>query len=118
MATKKFVRVKVNGRDHEAEIEPRLLLVHFIREVLALTGTHVGCDTTNCGANTVQDLTGLPSRSTVHAPQFVVSQPTCVPVSARTSRMKWTRRSRGSISASWSRPLTLTRTNFFVAITI
>ncbi len=53
MATKKRVRVKVNGSDHEAEIEPRLLLVHFIREVLALTGTHVGCDTTNCGACTV-----------------------------------------------------------------
>jgi aerobic carbon-monoxide dehydrogenase small subunit len=53
MAFKKHVRVKVNGSDHEAEIEPRLLLVHFIREVLTLTGTHVGCDTTNCGACTV-----------------------------------------------------------------
>jgi aerobic carbon-monoxide dehydrogenase small subunit len=53
MAIKKRVRVKVNGSDHEAEIEPRLLLVHFIREVLMLTGTHVGCDTTNCGACTV-----------------------------------------------------------------
>jgi carbon-monoxide dehydrogenase small subunit len=53
MAIKKHVRVKVNGADHEAEIEPRLLLVHFIREVLTLTGTHVGCDTTNCGACTV-----------------------------------------------------------------
>jgi aerobic carbon-monoxide dehydrogenase small subunit len=53
MAIQKRVRVKVNGSDHEAEIEPRLLLVHFIREVLALTGTHVGCDTTNCGACTV-----------------------------------------------------------------
>jgi aerobic carbon-monoxide dehydrogenase small subunit len=53
MATKKHVRLKVNGADHEAEIEPRLLLVHFIREVLTLTGTHVGCDTTNCGACTV-----------------------------------------------------------------
>jgi carbon-monoxide dehydrogenase small subunit len=53
MAIKKHVRVKVNGSNHEAEIEPRLLLVHFIREVLTLTGTHVGCDTTNCGACTV-----------------------------------------------------------------
>jgi aerobic carbon-monoxide dehydrogenase small subunit len=53
MAIKKHVRVKVNGSDHQAEIEPRLLLVHFIREVLTLTGTHVGCDTTNCGACTV-----------------------------------------------------------------
>jgi aerobic carbon-monoxide dehydrogenase small subunit len=53
MALKKHVCVKVNGSDQEAEIEPRLLLVHFIREVLTLTGTHVGCDTTNCGACTV-----------------------------------------------------------------
>jgi carbon-monoxide dehydrogenase small subunit len=53
MATKRHVRLRVNGADHEAEIEPRLLLVHFIREVLTLTGTHVGCDTTNCGACTV-----------------------------------------------------------------
>jgi aerobic carbon-monoxide dehydrogenase small subunit len=53
MAIKKRVRVKVNGSDHATEIEPRLLLVHFIREVLTLTGTHVGCDTTNCGACTV-----------------------------------------------------------------
>jgi carbon-monoxide dehydrogenase small subunit len=53
MATKKHLRIKVNGRDHEAEIEPRILLVHFIRDLLALTGTHVGCDTTNCGACTV-----------------------------------------------------------------
>ena len=69
MATKKFVRTKVNGRDHEAEVEPRLLLVHFIREVLALTGTHVGCDTTNCGACTVL-LDGRPVKScTVFAVQ-------------------------------------------------
>jgi len=62
MATKKLVRVKVNGRDREAEIEPRLLLVHFIRDVLGLTGTHVGCDTTNCGACTVI-LDGRPVKS-------------------------------------------------------
>jgi carbon-monoxide dehydrogenase small subunit len=47
------IRVKVNGQEREAEVEPRLLLVHFIRDVLGLTGTHVGCDTTNCGACTV-----------------------------------------------------------------
>ena len=62
MATKKHVRVQVNGRDREAEVEPRLLLVHFIREVLTLTGTHVGCDTTNCGACTVL-LDGRPVKS-------------------------------------------------------
>jgi aerobic carbon-monoxide dehydrogenase small subunit len=53
MATKQFVRVRVNGLGCEAQVEPRLLLVHFIREVLELTGTHIGCDTTNCGACTV-----------------------------------------------------------------
>lgn len=47
------VRVKVNGTDHAKDVEPRLLLVHFLRESLGLTGTHVGCDTTNCGACTV-----------------------------------------------------------------
>jgi aerobic carbon-monoxide dehydrogenase small subunit len=62
MATKKFVRVKVNGREREAEVEPRLLLVHFIRDVLMLTGTHIGCDTTNCGACTVL-LDGKPLKS-------------------------------------------------------
>lgn len=53
MPKRTLIRVKVNGQDHEAEIEPRLLLVHFIRDVLGLTGTHVGCDTTNCGACTI-----------------------------------------------------------------
>jgi aerobic carbon-monoxide dehydrogenase small subunit len=53
MAKKQVVHVKVNGREREAEVEPRLLLVHFIREVLGLTGTHVGCDTSHCGACTV-----------------------------------------------------------------
>jgi len=48
-----LVRVKVNGRDREAEVEPRLLLIHFIREILQLTGSHIGCDTSHCGACTV-----------------------------------------------------------------
>ena len=47
------VTITVNGVEHTADIEPRLLLVHFIRDVLSLTGTHIGCDTTNCGACTV-----------------------------------------------------------------
>ncbi len=47
------VHVTVNGSPHDAEVETRTLLVHFIRETLHLTGTHVGCDTTNCGACTV-----------------------------------------------------------------
>ena len=49
---KQLVQVKVNGRDREAQVEPRLLLVHFIRGIPGLTGTHVGCDTTHCGACT------------------------------------------------------------------
>ena len=56
------ITVKVNGKDHTAAVEPRLLLVHFIREVLALTGTHIGCDTTSCGACTIL-LDGRPVKS-------------------------------------------------------
>jgi carbon-monoxide dehydrogenase small subunit len=47
------IKVKVNGVEHTADVEPRLLLVHFIRETLRLTGTHIGCDTSHCGACTV-----------------------------------------------------------------
>jgi aerobic carbon-monoxide dehydrogenase small subunit len=47
------VRLNVNGTEHELEVEPRLLLVHALRDELGLTGTHVGCDTSNCGACTV-----------------------------------------------------------------
>ena len=47
------IQLSVNGEKHEADVEPRLLLVHLLREVLRLTGTHIGCDTTHCGACTV-----------------------------------------------------------------
>lgn len=47
------VTVTVNGEEHTADIEPRLLLAHLLRQGLGLTGTHIGCDTTNCGACTV-----------------------------------------------------------------
>jgi carbon-monoxide dehydrogenase small subunit len=47
------VRVEVNGEAREDLIEPRLLLVHYLRDVAGLTGTHIGCDTSNCGACTV-----------------------------------------------------------------
>jgi carbon-monoxide dehydrogenase small subunit len=47
------VRLNVNGAEHELEVEPRLLLVHALRDQLGLTGTHVGCDTSNCGACTI-----------------------------------------------------------------
>ena len=53
MSATVHVQVTVNGEPREAEVEPRLLLVHWLRDELGLTGTHVGCDTTNCGACTV-----------------------------------------------------------------
>ena len=53
MAGSVRVTMTVNGAQQSAEVEPRLLLVHFLRETLGLTGTHVGCDTSNCGACTV-----------------------------------------------------------------
>ena len=56
------IKVMVNGAAQEAEVESRLLLVHFLRENLRLTGTHIGCDTTHCGACTVL-LDGAPTKS-------------------------------------------------------
>src|SRR6516165_5009531 len=47
---KRTIKVTVNGESHEDEVEPRLLLVHYLRETLGLTGTHIGCDTSQCGA--------------------------------------------------------------------
>jgi len=59
---KQKIRIKVNGTDMEADVESRLLLVHCIRDVFGLTGTHIGCDTTHCGACTVH-LDGKPIKS-------------------------------------------------------
>ena len=56
------ITVTVNGEKRSAEVEPRLLLVHFLRERLRLTGTHIGCDTTHCGACTVL-VEGVPVKS-------------------------------------------------------
>jgi aerobic carbon-monoxide dehydrogenase small subunit len=64
-----FVEVTVNGGSYQREIEPRTLLVEFIREELGLTGTHIGCDTSYCGACTVL-MDGRPVKScTVYAVQ-------------------------------------------------
>jgi len=51
--TTRHISLTVNGEAHEADVEPRLLLVHLLRDNLMLTGTHIGCDTSNCGACTV-----------------------------------------------------------------
>ena len=56
------ISVEVNGRRHEREVEPRLLLVHFLREELGLTGTNVGCETSLCGSCTVK-MDGLTVKS-------------------------------------------------------
>ena len=62
MAATQKVQIKLNGRETSAEVEPRLLLAHMIRDVLGLTGTHIGCDTSSCGACTVI-LDGRPIKS-------------------------------------------------------
>ncbi len=59
---KQIVTLNVNGKPQTAEVETRLLLVHFIREVANMTGTHIGCDTTSCGACTVL-VNGTPAKS-------------------------------------------------------
>lgn len=64
------ITVTVNGREHDIAVEPRMLLVHLLREELGLTGTHVGCDTSQCGACTVL-IEGVSAKScTVFAVQM------------------------------------------------
>jgi aerobic carbon-monoxide dehydrogenase small subunit len=78
VAKKNAVKINVNGKPCEREIEPRMLLVEFLREVCDLTGTHVGCDTSYCGACTVL-MNGLAVKScTVLAVQADGSQITTV----------------------------------------
>ncbi|MEX2123517.1 MAG: (2Fe-2S)-binding protein [Woeseia sp.] len=62
MSQRVGITVTVNGTQYDRDVEPRLLLVQFIREELRLTGTHIGCDTTYCGACTVL-LNGVPVKS-------------------------------------------------------
>ena len=72
------ISLKLNGESHTTEVESRLLLVHLIREELNLTGTHIGCDTTSCGACTVL-MNGRPVKScTVFAVQADGAQITTV----------------------------------------
>ena len=95
------INLTINGKTHSHDVEPRLLLIHYLREVVGLTGPHIGCETSLCGACTVevdgkavksctmfavQLLTAFPSHSTVQAPHSDVSQPMCGPVSPTTSR--------------------------------
>jgi carbon-monoxide dehydrogenase small subunit len=75
---KTHVTMTVNGTEVEGLVEPRTLLVHFIRENLALTGTHIGCETTHCGACTV-DLDGMSVKScTIFAVQAQGSEITTI----------------------------------------
>ena len=75
---KTHVTMKVNGAEVEGLVEPRTLLVHFSRENLLLTGTHIGCETTHCGACTV-DLDGMSVKScTVFAVQAAGSEITTI----------------------------------------
>lgn len=62
MAKKSHIALKVNGQDVEGLVEPRTLLIHFVREQLNLTGPHIGCDTTHCGACTL-DINGKSVKS-------------------------------------------------------
>ena len=72
------IHLKVNGVEQKSEVEPRMLLVHYLRDVLNLTGTHVGCDTSQCGACTVM-LNGQAVKScTVLAVQASGSEVTTV----------------------------------------
>ena len=50
----KTIRVSINGKSYEHEVEPRMLLIHYLREVVGLTGSHIGCETSLCGACTVE----------------------------------------------------------------
>ena len=63
--TKKLITVSVNGKKEEKAVEPRTLLIHFLREELNLTGAHIGCETSHCGVCTV-DIDGQSVKSCTH----------------------------------------------------
>ncbi len=81
------VSITVNGVQHKCDVEPRLLLVHFLRDVLGLTGTNIGCDTSQCGACTVH-LDGMSVKScTVLAVQADGSSVTTIEGLAQNSKL-------------------------------
>ncbi len=81
------VSITVNGVQHRREVEPRMLLVHFLRDVLGLTGTNIGCDTSQCGACTVH-LDGMSVKScTVLAVQADGSSVTTIEGLAQNSKL-------------------------------
>ena len=65
------VNITINGADHASDVEPRTLLVDHIRRTVGLTGTHVGCDTTSCGACTVL-MDGKPVKAEDHGPDALL----------------------------------------------
>ena len=86
------IQVQVNGKRYERQVESRLLLVHFLRDVLGLTGTHIGCDTSQCGA------------CTVHLDGEAVKSCTVLAVQADGARSRRSRASRRTVSSIRSRP--------------
>src|SRR5713101_728868 len=90
------VAVTVNGRKHEHEVEPRLLLVHYLRDVVGLTGTHIGCDTSQCGACTIH-VDGKAVMSSTRSSRLSGTSTDCSAVTARPD-------------SSWPRPIFWNRT--------
>jgi carbon-monoxide dehydrogenase small subunit len=87
VAMRRKVSMTINGTRYEHEVEPRLLLVHYIRETAGLTGTHVGCDTSNCGACTIElDVHSVKS-CTIFAVQADGSQLTTIEGLARGNQL-------------------------------
>ena len=101
MAGSVRVTLTVNGAQESAEVEPRLLLVHFLRETLGLTGTHVGCDTSNCGACTVHVNGNAVKSCTLLAAQADGAE--IRTIGARENVRRWPRRN-GSSSVATSSP--------------
>ena len=94
------ISVTVNGEKHQHEVEPRLLLVHYLREVLSLTGTHIGCDTSQCGACTVFFNGAAVKSCTMFAVQADGGDVLTVEGSPRTASCTQSRRASGRSTAS------------------